>query len=1028
MPVFARFDLNDANTYALDSAPLSGDQLGIYLNGATSTGGQAVLDGTDDLVKIYNDPLFQMTRGTLEIEFSQSVDADTSVAHTVLSRDSAGTTDGGFRIESLPDGSILITHESTSGTVTYQTDAGFQNPGDDIKISYSWDAGGTGGFVHIDNLTTAASFDDTVPNTLTMDQGSMDQHWMIGAGQTNVDPGSLAGIDAHYNGSVEYFQLSDSIDNTPVDDAPEANPDSAITDEDTSVTISVLDNDTDPNGDPLTVTSAAANHGTVAINADGTVTYTPDADFNGDDTITYTIEDPAGNSATSTVDVTVSPVNDDPVANDDVASTTVDTAVIIPVLANDTDVDGDILSISGTPTSADGTVDVNPDGTITFTPNAGFTGSATINYTITDPSGATDDAVVTVTVGAGAGPDGYVTGTAGDDLIDLGYTGDPDGDRIDNADALLPGDAPQDDVVLAGAGNDTVLALDGNDEVTGDDGNDLIYGGDGDDSLFGGDGSDDVHGDAGDDFIDTRGPDALPDIDYPGYYAADANPLNDLDTVDGGDGNDTIFTGDDADLITGGAGNDSIDAGFDDDTVYGGADNDTIIGSEGNDLIDGGDGDDLIFGGLDLSFPDALNIPDDAGDLRPENNGDSITGGAGNDTIYGQDDNDTIDGGTGADLIYGGVDNDSLRGGAGNDTLYGGQGNDTIDGGAGDDTVNGDEGNDILSGSDGNDAIFGGTGNDTMDGGFQDDSLYGGAGADVLGGDAGNDLLDLGADGSAPDAFGDAAYGGNDRDTFVHVGAGDVVFGGAGGDDFDVLNLRGAGPYRLVDVVTDSDGNGIDGRVEFLDGSGNVTGSSTFTNIEQVVCFTPGTMIATPRGEVAVENLRVGDKVITRDNGLQEIRWLGSKQMGWHEFAAAPHLRPILIKAGSLGDGLPERDMMLSPNHRVLVANDRTSLYFDEHEVLVSAKHLIGGRGVQQVESIGTTYYHIMFDQHEVVLSNGAWTESFQPGDFSLKGLGNAQRNELFELFPELKSDTGIEAYQAARKTLKKHEARLLAR
>jgi hypothetical protein len=277
---------------------------------------------------------------------------------------------------------------------------------------------------------------------------------------------------------------------------------------------------------------------------------------------------------------------------------------------------------------------------------------------------------------------------------------------------------------------------------------------------------------------------------------------------------------------------------------------------------------------------------------------------------------------------------------------------------------------------------------------------------------------------------GDIVFGGEDEDTILGAGIDDTVFGGGNGEasDQDVLDLRNSGPRRIVDLVTDSDGNGFDGRIEFLDAAGNVTGSATFTNIENIVCFTPGTMIATPRGEVAVENLRVGDKVITRDNGIQEIRWMGAKEMGWHDFAANPHLKPIMVKAGSLGNGLPERDMMLSPNHRLLVANDRTALYFDEHEVLVAAKHLVGGAGVQQVDSVGTTYIHFMFDQHEVVLSNGAWTESFQPGDYTLKGLGNAQRTEIFELFPELKSDAGLADYQAARKTLKKHEARLLVR
>jgi hypothetical protein len=112
----------------------------------------------------------------------------------------------------------------------------------------------------------------------------------------------------------------------------------------------------------------------------------------------------------------------------------------------------------------------------------------------------------------------------------------------------------------------------------------------------------------------------------------------------------------------------------------------------------------------------------------------------------------------------------------------------------------------------------------------------------------------------------------------------------------------------------------------------------------------------------------------------------------------------------------------------MLVANDRTALYFDEHEVLVAAKHLIGGEGVTQVESVGTTYLHFLCDRHEVVLANGAWSESFQPGDYTLKSLGNAQRNEIFELFPELKTTEGLDGYAAARRTLKRHEARLLVR
>lgn len=798
------------------------------------------------------------------------------------------------------------------------------------------------------------------------------------------------------NGTVEYFHDNgDSRGTTrfiniervilPEGGAPVANPDTATTPEDTTIAIDVTGNDTDPDGQRVTVTEARAEHGSVTVTNYGYVFYTPDANFNGTDTITYTITDPDGNTSTSTVTVTVTPVNDRPDAVDDFAATALNTPVTIEVLANDTDIDGDTLTILGEPVSDHGDVVVNADGSITFTPEAGFTGTAEITYQIDDGNGGTDDAVVRVQVGDPNGRDGIVRGTDGNDLIDHRYVDPWDGDVVDGNDAIIRGDGPNDDRIIAGAGNDTILAGVGNDTIdagTGDDmvyggrGDDVIYGGAGRDTIFGGGGRELIHGGDGDDLIDTRNGLPWPDIDYPGLYPADTDPNNNRDTVYGGTGNDTIFTGDDADRIYGGSGNDYIDGGFDDDLIEGGDGDDTLIGSEGNDTIHGGAGNDLIFGGLDLGYPDSVNIPDDAGDLRPDNNADLLQGGYGDDTIYGMDDNDTLDGGMGNDLLYGGADNDLLYGAEDNDTLYGGQGEDT---------------------------------------------LYGGAH---------NDLLHLGDENGLPDAYADLAYGGADRDTFTGVGAGDTVYGGDDGDDWDTLDLRGIGPHRVIQTGPDSDGNGFDGYIEYLDGDGNVTGRADFNNIEEivdrVVCFTPGTMIATPKGEVPVESLRHGDKVITRDNGLQEIRWIGKRDLGWQEFRANPHLQPVLVKAGSLGHGLPERDMMLSPNHRVLLTGGRNTLYFDEHEVLVAAKHLVGMAGVQVAESQGTSYIHFMCDQHEVVLSNGAWTESFQPGDHSLQGLVDAQRDELFELFPDLRQAEGVENYIAARKTLKRHEARLL--
>jgi len=270
--------------------------------------------------------------------------------------------------------------------------------------------------------------------------------------------------------------------------------------------------------------------------------------------------------------------------------------------------------------------------------------------------------------------------------------------------------------------------------------------------------------------------------------------------------------------------------------------------------------------------------------------------------------------------------------------------------------------------------------------------------------------------------------GGDDQDTFSNITAGDVVDGNEGGVDNDTLDLTGSSPAGGSIRVTYDPSNAENGHVDFRDAGGNVVGSMDFTNIENVIpCFTPGTLIATPKGERLVEELKVGDKIITRDNGIQEIRWAGAKKLDWKDLAANPHLKPILIKKGALGNDMPERDMMVSPNHRMLVSNDKTALYFEEREVLAAAKHLVNNNGVHAVETMGTSYLHFMFDNHEVVLSDGAWTESFQPGDYSLQGIGNAQRSEILELFPELATAEGIKDYQSARKTLKAHEARLLA-
>ncbi|MBV1896589.1 MAG: Hint domain-containing protein, partial [Rhodobacteraceae bacterium] len=366
-----------------------------------------------------------------------------------------------------------------------------------------------------------------------------------------------------------------------------------------------------------------------------------------------------------------------------------------------------------------------------------------------------------------------------------------------------------------------------------------------------------------------------------------------------------------------------------------------------------------------------------------------------------------------------------------NDALPPLQGNeDIVLAGAGDDVVMGGLASDVIFGESGNDTLFGEEGGDALGGGDGDDFLSGGEGSDIVAGGAGDDTIS--GDATVAGDSGDLLFGNEGDDSFVSIGQGDYIDGGedADGQDVDVLDLSGAAeaanPGGTLSVDYDP-ANGENGTVTFYDADGNITGTAAFENIESVVCFTLGTLIATPKGERKIEDLKIGDRVITRDNGIQTIRWMGRKTLTGAHVKAARHLRPVLIQQGALGNGLPERDMMVSPNHRVLIANDKTALYFEEREVLVAAKHLTGLDGVDVVDVSNVTYIHFMFDQHEVVLSDGAWTESFQPGDHSLAGIGNAQRNEMFELFPELESTEGLQAYHSARRSLKKHEAQLLS-
>lgn len=193
-----------------------------------------------------------------------------------------------------------------------------------------------------------------------------------------------------------------------------------------------------------------------------------------------------------------------------------------------------------------------------------------------------------------------------------------------------------------------------------------------------------------------------------------------------------------------------------------------------------------------------------------------------------------------------------------------------------------------------------------------------------------------------------------------------------------------------------------------------------------VICFTPGTRIDTPRGRRPVEELQEGDQVLTRDNGPQEIRWIGSRRMTGARLFALPALRPIRLRAGVLGMDRPDRDLLVSPDHRMLIRGDRTRALFNTAEVLVTARDLVDGDGVI-IDSMAreVTYIHLMLPSHQVIWANGVESESFHPAHAGLHSLTESDRARLLALHPGL--ETNPQGYGApCRRLLSPSEAALL--
>ncbi len=394
---------------------------------------------------------------------SDATDEDVPVTIDVLDNDS--DSDG----DSLSVQSIV---QPTNGTVvnngvdvTYTPDPGFH--GSD-SFAYTVSDGNGGSATATVTVTIASvndpplaqddsdATDEDVPVTIDVLGNDSDPDGDTLSVQSVTQPanGTVANNgpdviytpDPDFHGSDSFtYTVSDgnggtatatvSVAVATVNDAPIAVDDSDTTDEDTPITIDVLDNDSDPDGDGLSVQSVTQPANGPVANNGSDVVYTPDPGFHGSDAFTYIVSDGNGGTDTATVNVTVESVNDPPLAQDDSDATDEDVPVTIDVLANDSDPDGDVLSVQSVTQPANGTV-VSNGVDVTYTPDSGFNGTDTFTYVVSDGNGGTDTATVSIAVATVNDPPIAVddTDTTDEDApvtIDvLDNDSDPDGDGL----------------------------------------------------------------------------------------------------------------------------------------------------------------------------------------------------------------------------------------------------------------------------------------------------------------------------------------------------------------------------------------------------------------------------------------------------------------------------------------------------------------------------------------------------------------------------------------------------------------------
>ncbi|MEP4336179.1 MAG: Hint domain-containing protein, partial [Roseobacter sp.] len=295
-------------------------------------------------------------------------------------------------------------------------------------------------------------------------------------------------------------------------------------------------------------------------------------------------------------------------------------------------------------------------------------------------------------------------------------------------------------------------------------------------------------------------------------------------------------------------------------------------------------------------------------------------------------------------------------------------GNDTIDGGAGDDFIDGGTGDDALVGGDGNDTFIYGTGDghDTIS-----DFNAGNTGALNDGDDTNNDFIDLSSH----------------YDTLFELWADQA--------DDSILNQSNA-LDSLGNTVDYSDNDQF-GAGDSLAFTGAAADNSFFTDENTgVVCFGPATQIDTPYGPRAVETLKKGDPVSTLDQGVQEIIWIHKDS---HPIDGDEDC-PILIQAGALGLNRPVSDLVVSPQHRILVGEEGQLENHFNVSTLVPAKSLTSLRGIRKMRGKHRiTWWHFACRDHGIVTANGARTENLLLGKMVFLGLPKEDRDQLLTLF-----------------------------